>query len=103
MPYTKKQRKEYMRKYREKPDYKTKQKEWNKKFRERNPDYYQEYMKKWRENNKEKIAGYNKKWRLEHLNYYKLNISKNGGKPTKTKLKKIGKTPSHVHADVSIA
>lgn len=34
-----------------------------KKYREKNKDYYKEYHRKWQQNNKEKISQYQKEWR----------------------------------------
>lgn len=34
-----------------------------KKYREKNKDYYKEYHKKWQQDNKEKVSQYQKAWR----------------------------------------
>ncbi len=59
------------------PYSKEEKKEYNKKYREEHKEKSQEYDKKWREENKEKISEYNKKWREENKEYYKEYNEKN--------------------------
>ena len=72
MPYTKEQRSEYNKEYREKnkerlkenkKKYREENKEKIKEYREENKEKLKEYKKEYRENNKEKIAEYDKEYR----------------------------------------
>ena len=64
MPYSKEEKKEYNKKYRE--EHKEKSQEYDKKYREEHKEKISEYNKKYKEENKEKISEYNKKWREEN-------------------------------------
>ena len=64
MPYSKEEKKEYNKKYRE--EHKEKSQEYDKKYREEHKEKILEYNKKYKEENKEKISEYNKKWREEN-------------------------------------
>ena len=75
MPYSKEEKKEYNKKYRE--EHKEKSQEYDKKWREENKEKISEYNKKYKEENKEKILEYNKKWREENKEYYKEYNEKN--------------------------
>ena len=64
MPYSKEQKREYDKRYRELN--KEKKSEQNRKWNEENKEKKAEYNKKWREENKEERAKYGKKWREEN-------------------------------------
>ena len=63
MPYSKEEKKEYNKKYRE--EHKEKILEYNKKYKEENKEKISEYNKKWREENKKKISEYAKAQRYQ--------------------------------------
>lgn len=53
-------KKEYMRKYRQRPKVKAHKIEYERKYRQDHKEYYREYYKKWIENHKEQQKKYNR-------------------------------------------
>ena len=64
---------EYMREHRKTPEYRAKEREWTRSYRERHPDFIYNYNKQWVEKNKERA--YKQRYEWNRNNRDKVNKS----------------------------